>query len=156
LPDPKSVHEKSRFGFLVNFIIFISLHPLKIKGLLTERCQSGRTYKLGKFVYLKGYRGFESHPLRQQKVKAPGGLYFFWGLNEACLNSGPKKNKGTQSGRLLFFVEASPIAITLVIPPSPPTKSKSPRRALFFLGLNEACGVDKTVVSKHPVRNFIA
>ena len=31
---------------------------------ITERCQSGRMSKPGKFVYLQGYRGFESLPLR--------------------------------------------------------------------------------------------
>jgi hypothetical protein len=44
------------------FPIFASL---KKSQLIPERCQSGRTYKLGKFVYLQGYRGFESHPLRK-------------------------------------------------------------------------------------------
>ncbi len=45
-----------------NFDTFASLP--KGKAIKTERCQSGRTSELGKFVYLQGYRGFESHPLR--------------------------------------------------------------------------------------------
>ena len=35
-----------------------------------ERCRSGRSGLTRNQVYARAYRGFESHPLRQSKIKA--------------------------------------------------------------------------------------
>ena len=37
----------------------------------TERCQSGRSGRSRKPLYLHGYRGFESHPLRHRFFDGP-------------------------------------------------------------------------------------
>ena len=52
----------------------------RASALPAEGCQSGRLGTPGKRVYLYGYRGFESHPLRQasllRSMRFDGGGFF--------------------------------------------------------------------------------
>ena len=49
-----------------------------------DRCQSGRMSTLGKRVWQKCHRGFESHPVRQNRAIPASGLYAFTSLNSGA------------------------------------------------------------------------
>ncbi len=70
-----------------------------------ERCQSGRMGLTRNQVYAQAYRGFESHPLRQFKKRAPQGVLFLGG-RRGFVDEGSRFDK--IAGRFWTLPQATP------------------------------------------------
>ncbi len=71
--------EKFYLEIISNYLFLqpVSILKQKLQAYPQERWESGLIHQFAKLAYSKGYRGFESPPLRNKKSRFLAGFFIF-------------------------------------------------------------------------------